>query len=92
MKKLDLYLISIIVFMALFTIAMIIIFCIKGFLPDTLIQMAFTYFLGECGVCGIIKAFNTYKETKIQKNSAPTQTLNNKIEPTNTINSNRRRL
>lgn len=64
MKKLDIYLISIISFMMLFTIAMIVIFCIKGYLPDTLIQMAFTYFLGECGVCGAIKAIQTIRDSK----------------------------
>lgn len=67
MKKLDIYLISIISFMILFTITMIIVFCVKGHLPDTLIQMAFTYFLGECGVCGVIKAIQTIRETKVDK-------------------------
>lgn len=77
MKKMDYYLISVIAFMMLFTITMVVMFYLKGYIPDTLVQMAFTYFLGECGVCGLIKAVQTIRENK--QNSEVSRTLQNEI-------------
>lgn len=84
MKKMDYYLISVIVFMMIFTVTMVIMFYIKGYIPDTLVQMAFTYFLGECGVCGIIKAVQTIRENKHTNTFEPTRTIQNDLNNTHT--------
>ena len=55
MKTLDIVLIIIGTLLIAFTIAMIIIFCKIGMIPDTLVTCFFAALGGECGVCGWIK-------------------------------------
>lgn len=55
MNKLDKFLVFNIAFMVLFTITDIILTCFGIYLSVTLEQCAFTYFLGECGITGLIK-------------------------------------
>ena len=44
---------------AVFTIAMTVIFCIKDSVPDTLVGAFFTFVAGEAGVLGLIKHAET---------------------------------
>ncbi len=64
MKTLDLILAIIAVLTVIFTVAMIVIFCVYGTIPDTLVTCWFTCIVGECGVCGWIK---TTKERHKQR-------------------------
>ena len=60
-KFLDKVLIVIALFLLVFIITMIVIFCIKDSVPDTLIISVFGACTGEVSVCGWIK---TIKEKK----------------------------
>ena len=66
MKKLgtmDLILLVIGIFLALFTVAMIVIHCITGSTPDTLITCVF----GICGVEGGVMGWIKTSKNKLQK-------------------------
>lgn len=68
MKTMDKILIVIGVFLFLFTAAMIVIFCVSGSVPDTLITCVFAATGGECGIMGWIKtAKDKNQERKWQK-------------------------
>ena len=70
MKTMDKILVIIGVFLFLFTVAMMAIFCICGSVPDTLITCVFTALGGECGVMGWIKtAKEKYREKEDKDNA-----------------------
>lgn len=82
MKKLgtmDLILLIIGVFLALFTTAMIVIHCITGSTPDTLITCVF----GICGVEGGVMGWIKTSKQKLQKLKSKDQTCNNSGENSN---------
>lgn len=84
-SKLDFFLIWNFAFMELFTIAMIVIFLVKGYVPDTLITMAFPYFIGENGFCAIVKSVDDIREMRRQQleDRAYTEALNARYNGTN---------
>lgn len=51
----DVVLISLGIFLLLFTAAMVAIFCVRGAVPDTLITCVFAALGGECGAMAWIK-------------------------------------
>lgn len=59
MKTLNLILLIIGISTAIFTISMIVIFCIFQSIPDTLCERFYTVVVGECGVAGIIQVIKT---------------------------------
>lgn len=61
MKFMDKVLIAIALFLLVFIITMIVIFCYKDNVPDTLILSVFGACTGEVSICGWIK---TVKEKK----------------------------
>ena len=82
MKKLgtmDLILLVIGVFLALFTTAMTVIHCITGSTPDTLITCVF----GICGVEGGVMGWIKTSKNKLQKLKSKDQTCNNSGENSN---------
>lgn len=54
-KTMDIILIIIGVFLLLFTVCMVILFCLYGSVPDTLVTCVYATLAGECGVMGWIK-------------------------------------
>lgn len=54
MKTLDKILLICGIAIAIFTITMIVVFCVKGDVPDTLIVSFFAVFTGEAGCCTYI--------------------------------------
>lgn len=83
MKKklgtMDLILLVIGIFLALFTAAMIVIHCITGSTPDTLITCVF----GICGVEGGVMGWIKTSKNKLQKLKFKDQTCNNSSENSN---------
>lgn len=83
MKKkigtMDLILLIIGVFLALFTTAMIVIHCITGSTPDTLITCVF----GICGVEGGVMGWIKTSKNKLQKLKSKRETCNNSGENSN---------
>lgn len=59
MKTLNLILLIIGISTAIFTITMIVLFCIFQSIPDTLCERFYTVVVGECGVAGIIQIIKT---------------------------------
>ena len=71
MKTMNIILVIIGVFLFLFTAAMVVIFCLCGSVPDTLITCVFAALGGECGVMAWIKtAKEKYAEKKEEKKNA----------------------
>jgi hypothetical protein len=61
----DVILIIMGVFLLLFTVCMIIFFCLYGAIPDTLVTCVFATLAGECGIMGWIKTSKErYRERK----------------------------
>ena len=58
-KTLNLILIIVGISTAIFTVAMIVLFCIFQSIPDTLCERFYTVIVGECGVAGIIQIIKT---------------------------------
>ena len=56
MKFLDKVLIILAVFLLIFVVTMIVIFCVKDNVPDTLIISVFGACTGEVSICGLIKS------------------------------------
>lgn len=56
--------VALLVAVALFTVANMVIFCVIGSVPDALIAAFFAFVAGEAGVLGLIK----HGDTKYQKN------------------------
>lgn len=69
----DLILLLIGVFLAVFTSVMIVIFCITGSTPDTLITCVF----GICGVEGGVMGWIKTSKNKLQKLKSQRETCNN---------------
>lgn len=69
----DLILLLIGVFLAVFTAVMIVIFCITGSTPDTLITCVF----GICGVEGGVMGWIKTSKNKLQKLNKNRETCNN---------------
>lgn len=68
-KFLDKVLVSIALFLLLFVITMIVVFCIKGSIPDTLVISVFGATVGEVSVTGWIKTTKEKREEeRKQKN------------------------
>ncbi len=65
LNKLDRYLVFCFTFLILFTIVMTVIFCIKGAVPDALIDMVRWAVFGETFGCALIKALNIKKEEDV---------------------------
>lgn len=64
-KTMDVILIIMGVFLLLFTVCMIIFFCLYGAIPDTLVTCVFATLAGECGIMGWIKTSKErYRERK----------------------------
>ena len=59
MKTLNLILLIIGISTAIFTVAMIALFCKYQSIPDTLCERFYTVIVGECGVAGIIQVIKT---------------------------------
>ena len=55
MKTMDVILIIVGIALAVFTVAMAVIYCVTGGIPDTLCTCVFAALGGECGVMGWIK-------------------------------------
>lgn len=53
------FLLTLFIFIVLFVITNTIIFCIKGEIPDTLVEAVFTAAFGELSATGLIKIFKT---------------------------------
>ena len=70
MSKLDAFLIVVIGFMFAFTITDIILTCCGIYLSTELERCAFTYFLGECGVCGMIKVSADVQKAIMERKNA----------------------
>lgn len=71
MKKrgaMDIILILMGIFLFLFTITMIVIFCVKGATPDTLIDRVITCCIGEGGIMGMIQVAKVIKDKKEEDN------------------------
>lgn len=84
MKKLgtmDLILLVIGIFLALFTTAMIVIHCITGSTPDTLIENVYKICGFECGAMGVIKSVKLFNLK--QKLKSERETCNNSGENSN---------
>jgi len=64
MKKI---LISMFIFLCLFTVAMIVIFLITGNTPDVLIGAVFGACMGEYSICGLIKKSKEKEKTERMK-------------------------
>ena len=64
MKTMDKILVLMAVFLFLFTVTMIVIFCFMGDVPNTLIERVFISCLGEGGVMGAIQVAKVIKEKK----------------------------
>lgn len=82
MKKLgtmDLILLIIGIFLALFTAAMVVIHCITGSTPDTLIQCVYNTCGFECGAMGVIKSVKLFN----LKLKSKRETCNNSGENSN---------
>ena len=82
MKKLgtmDLILLLLGIFLALFTAAMTVIHCITGSTPDTLITCVF----GICGVEGGVMGWIKTSKNKLQKLKSERETCNNSGENSN---------
>ena len=60
-------LISMFIFLSLFTIAMIVIFLLTGDTPDVLIGAVFGACMGEYSICGIIKKTKEREKTERMK-------------------------
>lgn len=75
----DLILLLIGVFLAVFTSVMIVIFCITGSTPDTLITCVF----GICGVEGGVMGWIKTSKNKLQKLNKNRETCNNSGENSN---------
>lgn len=78
MKKLgtmDLILLVIGIFLALFTTAMVVIHCITGSTPDVLIENVYKICGFECGAMGVIKSVKLFNLK--QKLKSKDQTCNN---------------
>lgn len=75
----DLILLVIGIFLALFTAAMIVIHCITGSTPDTLITCVF----GICGVEGGVMGWIKTSKNKLQKLKSKRETCNNSGENSN---------
>lgn len=85
MKKklgtMDLILLVIGIFLALFTTAMIIIHCITGSTPDVLIENVYKICGFECGAMGVIKSVKLFNLK--QKLKSERETCNNSGENSN---------
>lgn len=75
----DLILLLIGVFLAVFTAVMIVIFCITGSTPDTLITCVF----GICGIEGGVMGWIKTSKNKLQKLKLKRENLNNSGENLN---------
>ena len=75
----DLILLLLGIFLALFTTAMIVIHCITGSTPDVLITCVF----GICGVEGGVMGWIKTSKNKLQKLKSKDQTCNNSGENSN---------
>ena len=75
----DLILLVIGIFLALFTVAMIVIHCITGSTPDTLITCVF----GICGIEGGVMGWIKTSKNKLQKLKSERETCNNPGENSN---------
>jgi archaellum biogenesis protein FlaJ (TadC family) len=64
MSKLDAYVTFSLVFLIVFTMAMIVIFSVSGSEPSTLITCVFATFGGEVLSCALIKIFKLKEEPK----------------------------
>lgn len=64
MKTMDVILVIVGVVLVAFTVAMVIIYCVTGGIPDTLCTCVFAALGGECGVMGWIK---TTKERRRER-------------------------
>jgi uncharacterized membrane protein len=81
MKTLNLILLIIGISTAIFTIAMIVLFCIFQSIPDTLCERFYTVIVGECGVAGIIQIIKTICKHKYsQKNKSDEDRENDEFE------------
>lgn len=77
----DLILLVIGIFLALFTVAMIVIHCITGSTPDTLIENVYKICGFECGAMGVIKSVKLFNLK--QKLKSERETCNNSGENSN---------
>ena len=83
MKKLgtmDLILLVIGVFLALFTAAMIVIHCITGSTPDVLIENVYKICGFECGAMGVIKSVKLFNLKQKLKSQIKNVNLNDETE------------
>lgn len=83
MKKLgtmDLILLVIGVFLALFTTAMIVIHCITGSTPDVLIENVYKICGFECGAMGVIKSVKLFNLKQKLKSQIKNVNLNDETE------------
>lgn len=70
MKTMDVILVIVGVALLLFTVAMIVMFCIFGAIPDTLCTCVFAALGGECGVMGWIKTAKEKNRDKKESDDA----------------------
>lgn len=68
-KFLDRVLVILALFLFAFTVSMIIIFCVKDSIPDTLIISVFGACTGEVSICGWIKAIKEKSNETISNDS-----------------------
>lgn len=66
MKTMDKILIIVGISLAVFTVTMIVLFCLFREIPDTLCTCFYSAFGGECGVMGIIQMIKT-KYNKVHR-------------------------
>ena len=59
--------IGIFIFLLLFTLGMIVIFCATGSIPDTLVLAVFGACIGEYSICGLIKNSKEREKTERMK-------------------------
>ena len=64
MKKLDYYIVFILIATVIFTGIMIYMFWIKSYVPDTLITAWFSYIVGELLCCTVIKTVSERQATR----------------------------
>lgn len=67
MKTMDRILKYIFIFLIIFTLVNMVIFCVKGAVPDTLIQYVFIACTGEFSAMGVIQTTKTWKKKYIGK-------------------------
>lgn len=63
-NTMDKYLKAILVTLLAFTIVMIVVYCLTGGVPDTLITCVFAAMTGECGFMAVIKSVKVKHEEK----------------------------